>query len=220
MPSMRTYLSLWAGALAVVALLASSGASPAAAATPAPRTPFTALPSALVIDEEGDEVFETEEGPANAAECAAEAQEEIAEGEPRKRIAKKKTKPTSPKPAKRRNRALVRSTAATVSTTAAGDAVHLSLQYKDWTPATVAIAYSSAATKDLELGKTTKHFGKKGTIKLTASLSDAEAERALAAQEFDIAVKPANSPGFCGKIASPSSLDAHKALGRGRVWTD
>jgi hypothetical protein len=213
-------LALGAGALCVVVLLAVFGIARSAEAAPSPtRGPFDGLRTALTVDEEGDEVFETEEGAADPAECAAEAAEEIAEGEPVETECEEESEADLGESREAPEECLVRTAAATVSTSSAADTVRLSLRYTSWTPSTVAVSYGLRGNRGgLMLGHTTERFAKKGVLKLTAELSAAETLRAAAAREFDVTVHPINTPAYCGKIFA-QRLDAHKAAGRGRVWT-
>ena len=214
-------LALWAGAFCVVALLAAFGASRTAAAAPVPGGHFNGLPTAPLVEAEDGEEFELEEGQATAAECAAEAQEEIAEGEPVETACEEEEVEADPTAAgEAPEECFVRTAVATVSTNPAGDTVHLSLRYTTWSPATVAVGYRLRGTKGgLTLGHAIEHFGKKGVIKLTPDLSAAETLRAAAANEFDVTVQPLNTPGYCGKLFA-QRLNAHKAAGKGRIWTD
>ena len=214
-------LALWAGVFCVIALLAAFAVSRSAAAVPMPGGHSNGLPTALLEEEEGEE-FEAEEGPATAAECAAEAQEEIEEGEPVETECEvaEEAEADPVEAGEAPEECLLRTAAATVSTSPTGDTVHLSLRYTSWTPATVAVSYRLRGNKGgLALGHATKHFGKKGVLKLTADLSRAETSRATAAKEFDVTVQPINTPGYCGKILA-QRLNAHKAAGKGRIWTD
>jgi hypothetical protein len=214
-------LALWAGALCIVTLLAAFGVARSADAATAPSgVPFDGLHAALTVDEEGDEVFETEEGDPDPAECAAEAAEEVAEGEPVETECEEESGTDLSEAREAPEECLVRTTAATVSTSPAGATVHLSLRYTSWTPSTVAVSFTLRGNKGgLALGHATEHFAKKGVLKLTANLTDAETQRAVAAKEYDVTVHPVNTPAYCGKIFA-QRLDAHKAVGKGRVWTD
>ncbi len=211
-------LALWTGLFLVVALLAALGVTRSAAAAPAPSGgSFAGLPTAFVIEDEGEEEFE--EGEESAAECALEAQEEIEEGEPVETECEEGDE-TEGELAIAPAECLVRSTVATIATDPANDTVRLSLRYTSWTPATVSVSYRLLGAKGgLTLGHATKRFGKQGVLKLTASLTDAEMVRAAAAHEFDVAVHAVNSPGYCGKIFA-QQLSAHKAVGKGRLWTN
>ncbi len=214
-------LALWTGLFLVVALLAALGLTRTAQAAPAPAgSAFSGLPTAFVSEDEGEEE-EFEEGEESAAECALEAQEEIAEGEPVETGCEEEDEEgTDGELAIAPAECFVRTTAATIATDPANDTVRLSLRYTTWTPATVSVSYRLLGGKGgLALGHATKHFGKQGVLKLTASLTDAEMVRATAAHEFDIAVHAVNSPGYCGKIFA-QQLSAHKAVGKGRLWTN
>lgn len=210
-------LALWAGAFCVVALVAAFGLSRSAEAAPAPAgNPFNSHPTALTVDE----VFETEDGEASAAECAVEAQEEIAEGEPVETECDDGDEGDETEAGEAPEECFVRTAAATVSTSPDDDTVRVSIHYTSWTPSTVAVTYGLRGGKGgLALGHATKRFGKQGVLKLTANLSDAETLRAAAAKEFDVTVRAVNTPGYCGKIFA-QRLDAHGAAGQARVWTD
>jgi hypothetical protein len=216
-------LALWAGIFLVVALLAGLGFSRSAQATPAPpASAFTGLPTAFVVEEAEEEESEAEEGQESVAECALEAQEEIAEGEPVETECEVEAEEEESEGGSEiaPEECFVRTTAATIAANPANNSVHLALRYTTWTPATVAVSYSLRGAKGgLALGHATKHFGKKGVLKLSTSLTDAEMVRAMAAHEFDVAVHAINSPGYCGKIFA-QRLSAHKAVGKGRLWTN
>jgi hypothetical protein len=214
-------LALWTGLILVIALAAAFGLTRSAQAAPAPPgSAFTGLPTAFVVAEDEGEEEEFEEGDESAAECALEAQEEIEEGEPVETGCEDEEGETEGELAIAPAECFVRSTAATIATNPAADTVRLSLRYTSWTPATVAVSYRLLGAKGgLTLGHATEHFGKQGVVKLTANLNDAEMVRAAAAHEFDVAVHAVNSPGFCGKIFA-QQLSAHKAAGKGRLWTN
>lgn len=213
-------LALWTGLFLVVALVAALGLSRSAQAAPAPSgAAFSGLPTAFAQPEDEEEE-EFEEGEESAAECALEAQEEIAEGEPVETGCEGDEEEGEGELGIAPSECFVRTTAATIATNPAADTVRLSLRYTAWSPASVSVSYRLLGGKGaLTLGHATKHFGKKGVLKLTANLTDVEMQRAAAAHEFDVAVHAVNSPGYCGKIFA-QRLSANKAVGKGRVWTN
>lgn len=217
-------LALWAGICFVVTVLAALGISRTAEASSQPPTvPFAALPTAFDEGGEGDdeEVIEAGDDGPFAAECAEEAQEEIAEGEPVETACEEEEElETEDGLEVAPEECFVRSAAATIAANPGSDTIRLALSYTSWSPATVAVSYRLRGGKGgLDLGHATKHFGRKGVLKLTAKLTGPEMVKAMAAHEFDVSVQAVNTPAYCGKLFA-QRLNAHKALGKGRLWTD
>ena len=213
-------LALWAGICFVVVVLAALGISRSAEAAPTPTGIGLGVPTLLA--EEGDEGDEGEEGGPTAAECAEEAQEEIAEGEPVETACEEEDEAETEDGSEvAPEECFVRTAEATIATSPGDDTVRLSLRYTSWSPAAVAVSYRLRGAKgNLTLGHATKHFGKKGVLKLSAELTDAEMAKARAAREFDVSVNPINTPGYCAKLFA-QRLSAPKTLGKkGRLWTD
>jgi hypothetical protein len=96
---------------------------------------------------------------------------------------------------------LVRRAESTITTLPGTDRVLLTVHYKNYSSAPVAIGLKLKDHKgSLGLEHTMKHFGKGGVLHLSTRLGEAEMERATKAMEFDVALRAANTPGYCGDM--------------------
>jgi hypothetical protein len=96
---------------------------------------------------------------------------------------------------------LVQRAESTVTTLPGTDRLLLTVRYKNYSSAPVAIGLKLKDHKgSLGLEHTMKHFGNAGVLHLTARLGKAEMERATNAMEFDVALRAADTPGYCGTL--------------------
>ena len=100
------------------------------------------------------------------------------------------------------------------------DRVDLTVHYVTWSPAAVSVGLALKDGKGtLGLEHATKHFGLGGTLHLSTKLGDAAMERAAKAKEFDVSLRAAKTPAFCGDLLE-QRLNASKPVGRARVYSD
>jgi hypothetical protein len=217
--------------LLLLVLLGSLAVSQAVAAA-ATRSGATPLLSRAVVDleesevefgEEGEE-FETEECEAFLGdealfeEFGAEEEEEGFEfGEEEcEGDAKKAANGTVSAP----SACLVRHADSKITTLPGSDRVELTVHYATWTPAAVSVGLALKDGKGtLDLEHATKRLGLGGTLHLSARLGDAMMERAAKAKEFDISLRAAKTPSFCGDLLE-QHLRTSKPVGRSRVYSD
>jgi hypothetical protein len=206
--------------LVILVLLGSlviSQAASAATSSPPNSTPAALVPHAAAEPEEEpegkeeefevEEEFEFEECQATGQEAefdeSEEAEEEEFEFEEEaggcEGVAGKGTKGedfvTAPA------QCLVQRAESTLTTLPGTDRLLLTVHYKNYASAAVAIGLKLKDGKgSLTLEHTTKHLGRGGTLHLTANLGDAEMDRAAKAKEFNVALRAANTPGYCAEL--------------------
>jgi hypothetical protein len=96
---------------------------------------------------------------------------------------------------------LVQRAESTTTTLPGTDRVLLTVHYKNYSSAPVAIGLKLKDHKgSLSLGHTMKHFGRGGVFHLTTKLGEAEMERATNATEFAVALRAADTPGYCSDM--------------------
>jgi hypothetical protein len=226
--------------LLVLALFGSLAVSQAAAAAATPsEAPISQLSATTPIlsgpvFEETEEEFEEEEGEEfETEECQAafedeelfgeleeeeEAEEEELEFEEEgcEESGKEGANGTVTAPAA----CLVRRAESTITTLPGSDRVDLTVRYATWSPAAVSVELKLKDGKGtLGLEHATKHFGLGGTLHLSAKVGDAVMERAAKAKEFDVSLRAAKTPGFCGNLLE-QQLKTSKPVGRARVYSD
>jgi hypothetical protein len=222
--------------LALLGSLALSGATAVAATPSAGSTSRLSVPTPILsgpafeeteeeLDEEEGEEFETEECEAafEEEELFGELEEEEAEEEEFEfeeegceEGGKEGADGTVTAPAA----CLVHRAESTITTLPGADRVDLTVHYATWSPAAVSIGLKLKDGKGtLSLEHATKHFGLGGTLHLSAKVSDAVMERAAKAKEFDVSLRAAKTPGFCGDLLE-QQLKASKPVGRARVYSD
>jgi hypothetical protein len=198
--------------------LAVSQAAAAATTLPQPPTTSVLLPQGAAAEaeeeeQEGEEEFEIEDE-FEIEECEATAQEvefgemeeaeeeefeeeiEECEAEAEKGKGKKgETFVTAPA------ECLVQRAESTITTLPSTDRMLLTIHYENYSSAPVAIGLKLKDHKgNLGLEHTTKHFGKGGVFHLTTKLGEAEMERATNATEFAVALRAADTPGYCSDM--------------------
>ncbi len=113
---------------------------------------------------------------------------------------------------------LLRTTSARVFT--GRDGVRLVLRYSALAPTEVTIEYRLKGGKGgLRLGTAHKHFGQRGVFRATESLNESQMARVRAAKSFDVRLRVAGAPAFCGPY-----LSRHLTIRRGgpnhAVWSE
>lgn len=227
---MKRYFPLLLILVLLGALVASQATSAAATTFPSRSLPSLSLRDAEEA-EEAEEEFESEEGEefdfggceATAEEVEFEGEEleeeeefeieeeELCEEEEATKGGGSVTAPAA---------CLVRRAESSITTLPAGDRVLLTVRYLTYSPATVTVGLKLKDNKgSLTIDHTTRHLGAKGVLHLTAKLGDAVMERAAKAKEFDVALRAANTPGFCGALLEQHLRSKHP-VGKARVYTD
>jgi hypothetical protein len=186
MPRRRPFLAL----LILIALLGLAGSAQALALPGPSDLRILAVPA---DEEEEAEASEGEEE-AEVEECDFE-EEECGEDESRVE-APPECLLTSVKP--------------TISLAGNSHRIRLQVRYTASSPAPVVIAYGLHGTKgSLFLGKEKKRFGKKGVLRLSRSLTEAQMAKVTAAKDFTVRIRALETPGWCQSI-----FDRHLTLRR------
>jgi hypothetical protein len=202
---------------------AAPSASPALANSP--TIPQLSLRDAAV-EEEDEEVEAGEEiefGECEALEDSFEFEEEEEEVEEEEfefeieeceeEVKSKAGAVTAPKACR------VRTAESSITTLPAADRVLLTVHYETYAPSTISLGLKLKDQKgSLKIEQATKHLGNKGVLHLSAKLNDAEMERATKAQEFSVALRAPNTPGYCGGLLEQQLRSKHP-VGDARVYT-
>jgi hypothetical protein len=223
---MKRYFPLLLVLVLLGAVTVSQTASAASSTSPAAPT-FPQLSLRDAEPEEAEE-FEAEEGEEfEYEECAATAEEfeleeeefeEVEEFEVEEECGEEEAKGsgtfvTAP-PACR-----VRRAESSITTLPAGDRVLLTVRYLTYSPSTVTVGLKLKDHKGtLTIEHATRHLGTKGVLHLTTKLGDAVMERVAKATEFDVSLRAANTPGFCGGLLEQQLKSKHP-VGKARVYT-
>ena len=175
-----------------------------AVAGPAWALSVPSVPSVL----SGEEAEETEEGEAEGEEgeaCVADPEEgescEEAEEAVEEAVAAEEC--------------VIEDAAATVAANPGNDTVRLTIHYRAFAPAAVAIDARLRGSKGgLHLGADHARFRRSGVFHDSFGLSSKEMVRALAAREFAIELHAVNTPASCRM-----ELTAHRGGGRKLLWS-
>jgi hypothetical protein len=217
--------------LLILVLLGALAVSPAAiAATTSSLAPTSSLfvsqgDDGELEDAEGEEEFEVGEDD-EVEECEAIAEEaefgdmeeaeeeefeediEACEAEAEKGTGKGKGESFVTAPAA----CLVQRAESTITTLPGTDRVRLTVRYKNYSSSAVAIDLKLKDHKgSLGLEHATKHFGHGGVLHLTTKLGEAEMERVGDAREFDVALRAADTPGYCSDLLEQHLHSPHPA---------
>ena len=201
----RTFrLAWWASFLATLALIAALGIARSAQALTLPPTgtggtAFAISPPSGESESEEEE-FEAEECEVvEEEECEEEVEEEGAEA-PRECV--------------------LSSAGATVSASSASGKVRLAVHYTAYSTGTVEVVYWLRGAKGpLSLGGDRAHFGRKGLIRETEALTEAQMSKAIAAKNFTVELRPAHAPRYCNHLLD-RHLTVRRAVPGGFIWSD
>lgn len=201
----RTFrLAWWASFLATLALIAALGIARSAQALTLPPTgtggtAFAISPPSGESESEEEE-FEAEECEVGEEEeCEEEVEEEGAEA-PRECV--------------------LSSAGATVSASSASGKVRLAVHYTAYSTGTVEVVYWLRGAKGpLSLGGDRAHFGRKGLIRETEALTEAQMSKAMAARNFTVELRPARAPRYCNHLLD-RHLTVRRAVPDGLTWSD
>jgi hypothetical protein len=232
---MKRYFPL----LLILALLGSLAVSQAGAVAATPSGAQTSRLAAITpilsgsASEEAEDEFEEEEGEEfETEECEAASEEEFFELEEEEEEAEEEEFELEEEDCEESGKkgadgtvtappaCLVRSAESTITTLPGSDRVDLTVHYATWSPAAVGVGLTLKDGKGtLGLEHATKHFGLGGTLHLSVKLGDGVMDRAAKAQEFDVSLRAAKTPAFCGNLLE-QQLKAGKPVGRVRVYSD
>jgi hypothetical protein len=165
--------------------------------------------------ESGDEAFEFEEG----EEGFEEEESEISCGdETTPGTATPQGAPFVSAPAA----CQVRQAESTITTLPGSDQVRLSIRYRTYSPTQVTVGVKLRDKKgSVAIEHATKHMSDKGVLHITTKLGTALMERALAAREFDVALRAPETPGFCaGALEQRLHSVKHTSARAPRVYAD
>lgn len=175
--------------LALIALLVFAGTAPALIVPAPPSGP--SLPGLLAdstgeeeeegweadtSEEEAEEAESEECEPEEAAECESE-DEGSAEAPPE---------------------CLLSSVEPAIFASGNRNQVRLQVRYTTASPTTVSVAYGLHGSKGaLFLGNAKKHFGEKGVLRVSRSLTEPQMAKVLAARDFSVRIRALKAPGWC-----------------------
>jgi hypothetical protein len=96
---------------------------------------------------------------------------------------------------------LVRRAESTITTLPGSDLIRLTVRYKTYAPTAVSVELKLKDHKgSLTLEHATQHLGAAGVLHLSTKVDDAVMERAEKAHEFDVSLRAAETPGYCGNL--------------------
>lgn len=202
-------LAWWASFFATVALIAVLGLARSAQAlsVPAPGGP----PATASVVSDPEEEAEAEEEESEAAECEAEE-----EGEEEECEAGGEEDEASEAP----RECVLASASATVTAAAKGNKLRLAVHYTAYSPGTIQVVYWLRGGKGrLNLGSSHGHLGTHGVIRDADTLSSSQMDRALAATNITIQLRPAHAPQSCNRLLDRHLTVRHNASGR-LTWSD
>jgi hypothetical protein len=194
----------WAAFFATLTLVAVLGLAKSAQALTVPAaTPGTAAaPAAVPADEESeDEAEASEDEGVVFEECEEDEECEEEDG-------------SAEAPAE----CLLSSAEATVTASANKDQVRLQIRYATSSPTAVAVDYGLHGSKgSLYLGGEKKQFARRGVLRLTRSLTEAQMAKVMAAKGFTVRLRVAAAPGYC-KAFFDHQLNVRRATPSGLAW--
>jgi hypothetical protein len=227
---MKRYFPL----LMLLTALGALAVSQVATAAPSPRPGSTFAHATLrdAEDEEGE--FDADEAEFEFEECESAAEEfEFEEGEEEfeeeefeepcgnegevgKATPKGAPFVTAPAACQ------VRQVESTITTLPGSDEVRLSVRYQTYAPTEVTVGLKLKDTKgSVAIEHATEHMGSKGVLHLTTKLGAAVMDRAAAANEFDVFLRAAETPGFCaGALEQHLHTVKHTGGRTPRVYSD
>jgi hypothetical protein len=203
----------WASFLATLVLIAALGIARSAQAQALPVAGAGGSPPALAVtgDETESEEEESEEEELEAEECEASEAEEGPEEE---------CEAEAGAASKASRECVLASASAIVSATTASNTVRLAVHYTAFSSGTVDVTYWLRGSKGpLSLGRDHDHLGKKGVLRQTEKLSEAQMTRALAARNFTVELRPAHAPRSCNSLLDRHLTVRHSAAGH-LTWSD
>lgn len=198
----------WASFFATLTLIAILGLAKSAQALTVPTGEGLNAPMALVpapaLDEELE--FEVE---AEASEDEELELDECEEGE--ECFDDETSSELAPE-------CLVSSAEAEIFATANRDTVRLQVRYTTTTPTVVSVDYGLHGGKgSLYLGGDKKQFARKGVLRLTENLTEAQMAKVMAAKAFAVRLRVPAAPHYCQSLLD-RQLDVRRATPTGLTW--
>ena len=194
----------WAAFFATLTLIAVLGIAKSAQAltVPAAGAPGVAAAPAPPADEEFEDDAEASEDEGFEGEECGEEDEECEED----------SGLNAPQ------ECLLSSAEATVTASANKDKVQLQVRYTTTSPTAVGIAYGLHGRKgSLYLGGERKKLAKRGVLRLTEHLTEAQMAKVMAAKGFTVRLRVPAAPGYC-KDFFDHQLDIKRATPTGLAW--
>ena len=116
----------------------------------------------------------------------------------------------------------VRQAESTITTLPGSDQVRLTVRYRTYSPTQVTVGLKLRDKKgSVAIEHATKHMSDKGVLHITTKLGMAVMERALAASEFDVALRAPETPGFCARALEQRLHSVkHTSARAPRVYAD
>jgi hypothetical protein len=183
----------------LLALLFAAGPAQALSLPPVPAL-RAALPDEEAEEDEAEEAGGESEGCESDSEEGEEACDKAEEAVEEQAVAEE---------------CVIEDAIATVAASPGNGTVRLTIHYRAFTPAAVAIdARLRGAKGSLHLGSSHTRFRRNGVFHDSFGLSKKKMERALAAREYAIELHAVNTPGYCRM-----HLSAQRGAARKLVWS-
>jgi hypothetical protein len=207
-PDVTIRFAWWAAFFATLTLVAILGLAKSAQALTVPTGESVGTPMALLptptLDEELE--FEVE------AEASEDEEFEFDECEEAEECDGEETGSELPP------ECLVSSAEAEIFATANRDKVRLQVRYTTTSPTAVSVDYGLHGSKgSLYLGGDKKQFAKKGVLRLTENLTEAQMAKVMAAKAFAVRLRVSAAPHYCESLLD-RQLDVRRATPTGLSW--
>jgi hypothetical protein len=211
-------LAWWASFFATLVLIAALAIARSAQALTLPVASAGAggslLAGAVPGDETESEAEEAEAEELEAEECEASESEEGEEG------AEEECEAGAGSGSEAARQCVLSSASASVSASTASATVRLAIHYTAFSPGAVDVTYWLRGSKGpLSLGRDRDQLGKKGVLRQTEKLGEAQMTRALAARSFTVELRPAHAPRYCDSLLD-RHLTVRHAVGGHLTWSD
>ena len=201
----------WMSFFATIALVAILGLarSAQAATSPAPSLLAPATVFAAVPANDDEEAEASEEGEFEFELCEDEDESEFCEAEE-----DDSDRPQAPP------ECLLTRVEPGVSAAPNQDRVRLQIRYEMSSPAAVTVDYGLHGNKgSLFLGSEKKQFGRKGVLRLSENLTEAQMEKVMAARGFTVRLRVPSAPRYCQSLFD-RQLNARQATPTGLSWRE
>jgi len=208
----------WMSFFATIALVAILGLARSAQAATSPvfglPTPVFGLPTpvfaaAPASDEDDEEAEASEEDEFEFELCENEDEDEFCEAEE-----DDSDRPDAP------SECLLTRTEASVSASPARDRLRLQIHYEMSSPSAVGVDYGLHGAKgSLYLGGEKKQLGRKGVLRLSEDLTEAQMEKVMAAKGFTVRLRVPAAPRYCQPLFD-RQLNVRQATPSGLSWSE
>jgi hypothetical protein len=202
----------WMSFFATIALVAVLGLARSAQAA---TSPVLGLPTpALAVapasnDEDNEEAEASEEDEFEFELCEEEDESEFCEAEE-----DDSDRPQAP------TECLLTRVETSISAAPNRDRLRLQIRYEMSAPSAVGVAYGLHGAKgSLYLGGEKKQFGRKGVLRLSEDLTEAQMEKVMAAKGFTVRLRVPAAPRYCQSLFD-RQLNVRQTTPTGLSWSE